>query len=120
MFQRGRLEANLEATKARHRQTVATYVDLVLIAYRDVEDALTDRRALNDMVGHLHEAVDASQNYLGAAQAQYRNGLVNYLVVIDAERTLLSNQLALTQAVNLQLISSIRLIKALGGGWQAA
>jgi multidrug efflux system outer membrane protein len=120
VFQRGRLKANLEATKARHRQTVATYVDQVLIAYRDVEDALTDRRALNDMVGHLHEAVDASQNYLGAAQAQYRNGLVNYLVVIDAERTLLSNQLALTQAVNLQLISSIRLIKALGGGWQAA
>jgi multidrug efflux system outer membrane protein len=119
VFQRGRLKANLDATKARHRQTVAIYVNQVLIAYGDVEDALTDRSALTGMVGHLHEAVDASRNYLRVAQVQYRNGLVDYLVVIDAERTLLSNQLALTQAVNLQVIASIRLIKALGGGWEA-
>ena len=71
------------------------------------------------MVGHLREAVDASQNYLRVAQVQYRNGLVDYLVVIDAERTLLGNQLSLTQAGNLQLTASIRLIKALGGGWES-
>ena len=58
-------------------------------------------------------------NYLRVAQVQYRNGLVDYLVVIDAERTLLGNQLALAQAENLQLSASIRLIKALGGGWEA-
>jgi multidrug efflux system outer membrane protein len=120
VFQRGRLKANLAATKARHRQAVATYVNQVLIAYGDVEDALTDRNQLAGMVGHLHQAVDASQNYLRVAQVQYRNGLVDYLVVIDAERTLLGNQLSLTQAVNLQLIASIQLIKALGGGWNAA
>jgi outer membrane protein TolC len=95
------------------------YVNQVLIAYGDVEDALTNRSALTAMVDHLHQAVDGSQNYLRVAQVQYRNGLVDYIVVIDAERTLLANQLALTQAVNLQLIASIRLIKALGGGWQA-
>ena len=48
---------------------------------------------------------------------QYRQGLTDYLIVIDAERTLLANQLALAQAVNLQMTASIRLIKALGGGW---
>jgi multidrug efflux system outer membrane protein len=119
VFQRGRLKANLQAAKARHRQTVATYVNQVLIAYGDVEDALTDRGALVFMVDHLHEAVDASQNYLRVAQVQYRSGLVDYIVVVDAERTLLGNQLSLTQAMNLQLIASIRLIKALGGGWNA-
>jgi multidrug efflux system outer membrane protein len=51
---------------------------------------------------------------------QYKNGLVDYLVVTDAERTLLGNQLSLAQAVNLQLSASIRLIKALGGGWESA
>jgi multidrug efflux system outer membrane protein len=117
IFQRGRLKANLAATKARHRQAVASYVNQVLVAYGDVEDALTDRRALTDTVGHLRQAVEASQNYLRVAQVQYKNGLVDYLVVIDAERTLLGNQLSLTQAVNLQLAASIRLIKALGGGW---
>jgi outer membrane protein TolC len=42
---------------------------------------------------------------------------MDYLIVIDAERTLLANQLSLAQAVNLQIGASIQLIKALGGGW---
>jgi multidrug efflux system outer membrane protein len=120
IFQRGRLKANLAATRARHRQAVATYVNQVLIAYGDVEDALTDRQALADMVVHLREAVDASRDYLRVAQVQYRTGLADYLVVLDAERTLLGNQLSLAQAENLELSASIRLIKALGGGWEAA
>jgi len=61
--------------------------------------------------------VAASQNYLRLAQVQYQNGLVDYLTVIDAERTLLANQLSLAQAVDSQTSASIHLIKALGGGW---
>ena len=117
IFQGGRLRANLDATKAFYRQTVAAYVNQVLIAYGDVENAMTDLRAFSDQVGHLREAVSASQNYLRFAQAQFKYGLVDYLIVIDAERTLLANQLSLAQAVNLQMGASIRLIKALGGGW---
>ena len=117
IFQGGRLRANLDATKAFYRQTVAAYVNQVLIAYGDVEDALTDLHAFSDEVGNLREAVSASQNYLRLAQAQFKYGLVDYLIVIDAERTLLANQLSLAQAVNLQMGASIRLIKALGGGW---
>jgi len=117
IFQGWRLTANLEATEARYRQTVAGYVNQVLVAYADVEDALTDLHALSDEVGNLRESVSASQNYLRLAQAQYKFGLVDYLIVIDAERTLLANQLSLAQAVNLHMGASIRLIKALGGGW---
>jgi len=118
VFQGGRLRANLEATKALYRQTVAAYTNQVLIAYGDVEDALTDLHALTGEAANLREAVAASQNYLRLAQVQYRNGLVDYLTVIDAERTLLANQLAFSQAINLQMGASIHLIKALGGGWQ--
>jgi outer membrane protein TolC len=118
IFQGGRLKANLEASQALYRQTVAAYVNQVLIAYGDVEDALTDLHALMDMVGSYNEAVGASQNYLRLAQVQYMTGLTDYLIVIDAERTLLANQLSLAQAVNLQQASSIHLIKALGGGWE--
>ena len=117
IFQGGRLRANLEATEARYRQTVAAYVNQVLVAYADVEDALTDLHALSDEAGNLREAVSASQNYLRFAQAQFKFGLVDYLIVIDAERTLLTNQLSLAQAVNLQMAASIHLIKGLGGGW---
>jgi len=118
VFQGGRLRANLEATKAQYRQTVAVYTNQVLIAYGDVEDALTDLHALTGEVANLREAVAASEDYLRLAQAQYHNGLIDYLTVIDAERTLLANQLTLAQGTNHQMSASIHLIKALGGGWQ--
>jgi multidrug efflux system outer membrane protein len=117
IFQGGRLRANLDATKARHRQAVAAYTNQILLAYGDVEDALTDLRALTDEVGSLRGAVSASRDYLRFAQAQYKYGLVDYLIVIDAERTLLANELSLALAVNLQMGASVQLIKALGGGW---
>jgi len=117
IFEGGRLRANLEATQARYRQVVAAYTNQILVAYGDVEDALTDLYAFTDEVGSLRGAVSASRDYLRFAQAQYKYGLVDYLIVIDAERTLLANQLSLAQAVNLQIGASIQLIKALGGGW---
>lgn len=49
-------------------------------------------------------------------RSQY--GLADYLLVIDAERTLLANRLLLAQAINLQMGASVHLIKALGGGWE--
>jgi multidrug efflux system outer membrane protein len=118
IFEGGRLKANLAATRAQYRQTVTLYVNQVLVAYADVEDALTDLHAYTGEVGDLRTAVAASEEYLRLALAQFRIGLVDYLTVIDAERTLLANQLTLAQNVNLQVGSSIHLIKALGGGWE--
>jgi outer membrane protein, multidrug efflux system len=118
VFQGGRLKANLRASRAQYDQTVAAYSNAVLIAYGDVEDALTDLHAFTTEVGNLNDAVRASESYRRLAEVQYTNGLVDYLIVIDAERTLLGNQLALTQATNLQMSASVHLIKALGGGWQ--
>jgi multidrug efflux system outer membrane protein len=119
IFEGGRLQANLAAVKAQYQQAVAAYLNQVLIAYSDVEDALTDLHALSDEVGRLRASVTASQNYLSAAKIQYKQGLVTYLVVIDAERTLLTNQLTLSQDINQQMAASVHVIKALGGGWDA-
>jgi multidrug efflux system outer membrane protein len=119
LFEAGRLRNNLAAVKAQYRQTVAAYVNQVLTAYSDVEDALTDLHALTDEVARMRAAVVASQDYVKIARVQYKQGLVNYLIVIDAERTLLTNQLTLSQNVNQQMAASIHLIKALGGGWDA-
>ena len=119
IFEGGRLKGNLEAARAQYRQVVAAYVNQVLTAYGDVEDALTDLHAQSDEVVRMRGAVAASQDYLRVARAQYTQGLVNYLTVTDAERTLLSNQLTLSQDVNQQMAASIHLIKALGGGWSS-
>jgi outer membrane protein, multidrug efflux system len=119
IFEGGRLESNLAAVKAQYQQSVAAYVNQVLIAYGDVEDALTDSHAIADEVDRMRAAVEASRNYLKNARVQYKQGLVDYLIVIDAERTLLANQLTLSQDVSQQMAASIHLIKALGGGWSA-
>src|SRR4051812_185817 len=119
IFDAGRRRYNLAAVKAQYQESVAAYVSSVLSAYADVEDALTDLHALTNEVERMRAAVTASQNYLKTALAQYKQGLVTYLVVIDAQRTLLSNQLTLTQDINQQMAASIHLIKALGGGWKA-
>ena len=119
LFEGGRLRANLAAVQAQYRQAVAAYLNQVLVAYGDVESALTDLHALEDEVTRMQAAVAASQNYVRTANVQYKQGLVNYLVVIDAERTLLTNQLTLSQDLNQQMNAGVHLIKALGGGWDA-
>jgi multidrug efflux system outer membrane protein len=94
LFQGGRLHANLEAARAVFEQTVALYVNQMLVAYSDVEDALSDLHSFNAQADYLDGAVRASEGYRRLAEVQYTNGLVDYLTVLDAERTLLANQLA--------------------------
>jgi len=118
IFEGGRLKANVKVAEAFYEKTVAAYVNQILVAYGDVEDALTDLHVLSDEIVNLRAAIAASQDYLQHAKSEYTSGLVDYLTVVDAERTLLSNQLLLSQTVNLQVGASIRLIKALGGGWE--
>ena len=86
------------------------------VAVRDMTDLM--RQYAGELVGRLREAVSASQSYLRLARSQYKYGLTDYLLVIDAERTLLANQLLLAQTINLQMGASVHLIKALGGGWE--
>jgi multidrug efflux system outer membrane protein len=120
LFEGGRLKAKLDAARARKAQAVAAYVNQVLIAYSDVEDALNDLHTFAAQAHNLDDAVRASAEYLRLAEVQYKNGLVDYLTVVDAERTLLSNQLAFVQATNSHMNASIHLVKALGGGWRDA
>jgi outer membrane protein, multidrug efflux system len=119
IFEGGRLRANLAAVKAQYQQAVAAYLNQVLVAYQDVEDALTDLSALTDEADRMRAAVAASEEYLRVARVQYKQGLATYLIVIDAERTLLANQLILSRDINQQMAASIHLIKALGSGWGA-
>lgn len=117
IFEGGRLTNNLKYAKARYSESLGAYTNSVLNAYQDVENALTDLHALTNEVENLRQAVGSSQGYYRTSGVQYRRGLTNYLTVIDAERTLLSNQLTLAQTVNSQVAASIHLIRSLGGGW---
>jgi len=118
LFTGGRLDAGLEQAKARYDEALAQYRSRVLLAFREVEDALTDLHLRSDAAESQARAVDSAREYLQLAERQFRQGLVSYFIVIDAERTLLVNELSATQILNARLIATIQLIKALGAGWE--
>ena len=117
LFQGGKLDADLAAAKARHDEALANFRASVLGAYRDVEDALNDLRSRGEAAASQERTLGSARETFRLAEVQYKNGLANYLLVIDAGRTLLANELAATQLLNQRRVSTVLLLKALGGGW---
>lgn len=119
IFQGGLLRANLRQAQARYRELEATYRNTVLGAFRDVEDALSDLHLRTAEAVAQAQAVASARQYLQLTQEQYRAGFISSLQVIDADRSLLVNEIAQEQASNQRMVSMVLLIKALGGGWEA-
>ena len=119
IFEGGMLRANLRQARSRYRELEATYRGAVLGALRDVEDALTDLHLRATEAQAQTRAVDSARQYLQLTEAQYRAGFINYLQVIDADRTLIINEIMEAQLLYQRMISTVLLIKALGGGWDA-
>jgi multidrug efflux system outer membrane protein len=118
IFKGGQLRAKLRQAKARYDELEATYRNNVLSAFSDVEDSLTDLHARADAAEAQAKAVAAAREYLRLTQIQYQTGTVDYLQVIDAEQTLLTNELSEAQILNQRMASTVLLAKALGGGWE--
>jgi multidrug efflux system outer membrane protein len=118
LYAGGRLDAGVEQAKARYEEALAQYRGRVLVAFRDVEDSLTDLHLRAEAGESQTKAVDAARDYLRLAESQFKQGLVSYFLVIDAERTLLVNELTANQILSQRLIATVQLIKALGAGWE--
>jgi multidrug efflux system outer membrane protein len=118
LFVGGQLEAGVDLAKAKYVEALANYRSHVLSAFRDVEDALTDLHLRAEAAEAQSKAVASSREYLTLSEVQFRQGLVNYLTVTDAQRTLLTNELSGAQLLNARLVSTVQLIKALGAGWE--
>jgi multidrug efflux system outer membrane protein len=119
LFKGGQLRANLRKAKARYDELEATYRNKVLSAFVDVEDSLTDLHWRADAAESQAKAVAAAREYLRLTRIQYQSGVIDSLHVVNAEQTLLSNELSEAQILNQRMISTVLLIKALGGGWDS-
>lgn len=117
IFDGGRRKGNLANARAVYAEDVATYRQQVLVAFREVEDSLADLRILKAQTQTQSEAVRSSTRAAQLSQTQYAEGAVNYLDVIDSQRTVLQSQLAQVQLSGTQVVSTVHLIRALGGGW---
>ncbi|WP_246793635.1 efflux transporter outer membrane subunit [Burkholderia perseverans] len=117
LFDGGRRSAGVQQARASYEEQVANYRQQVLVAFREVEDNLSDLRLLDDQIRAQGDAVSASQRAAKLSRTQYQEGQIAYLDVIDSERTVLQSQLQANQLTGAQAVSTVNLIRALGGGW---
>jgi multidrug efflux system outer membrane protein len=117
IFQGGRNKANLARSRAAFEESVALFRQRVLVAFREVQDALTATQLLADQAAAQDRAVAAARRAGDLAQTRYDAGYVNYFEVLDAQRTVLAVERATVQLTAQRLVNSVGLIKALGGGW---
>ncbi len=105
-----------EATSVRD-ELLHTYYQVILQAFREVDDALVSNEWNRKLVVEHQKQVKVLQDYLKLATARYLEGEIDYLNVLDAERVLFDAQLALAQAQADSLVAIVDLYGALGGGW---
>jgi outer membrane protein TolC len=120
LFEGGRLLAQTDRARALYLEQVASYRNTVLTAFQDVEDSLVALRQLAQEADSAGRAVTAAQISLQQAQYRYSAGAVTYLEVSSAETTALQAQLSAVSIEARRMDAAVLLIKALGGGWQAA
>jgi len=120
IYDGGLRRATVEQYRALYDQAVANYRQTVLTAFEQVENSLASLRILSLQIQQQDDAVKAAERVLTLATDRYRLGIDPYLNVIVAQASYLSNQQI---AVNLriqQIVSSVQLIEAVGGGWDAS
>jgi multidrug efflux system outer membrane protein len=115
----GRIRAGVDFATAGYQDSLAQYRQTVLVAFQEVEDALAGLEVFAGAATSQGRAVGDSQRALNIALNRYTGGLVTYLDVVTAQQSLLSNQREAAQIQGGQLVASVMLVKALGGGWDA-
>lgn len=120
LFDAGLRAAQTDAARATYDQDVAAYRLAVLTAFQDVEDNLASQRILAQEIDVQRQAVDSAEHALAIVTNQYKAGTVAYLNVLTAQTTAFTAQQKLATIAGQRMVSSVGLVKALGGGWNVA
>ena len=114
IFTGGRLTGNLQSVTARQKELAAQYQKTVLVAFQEVEDALAALKSNNEQAALSVESVKESQNAYDIAKARFDAGAIDYLTLLETQRSLYQaqdSQIAINQG---QLVAYVQLRKALG------
>lgn len=117
LFNSGQLKAQMKAQRARAEQAQHRYIGVLQNAFREVEDSLIATTTLRQEHAARQRQVTAAENASRLSQARYDGGVVDYLEVLDSERTLFDAQLSESSIRREALVAFVTLYKALGGGW---
>ncbi len=120
IFEGGQLNGQLRLRKAQEREAAISYASTVLTAFYQVDTALVGYTQQHATLAELTIDVQQSQIAQNLAEEQYRQGLADYLTVLNAQETYLTAQQTQAQAVERLSLDLVTLYQALGGGWQQA
>lgn len=117
IFDGGLYRAALHQYQATYNADLSSYRQSVLNAFQQVEDSLSSTRIYSQQILHQQAAVKDSQDYLNIELQRFHLGVDPYVDVVIAQTTLLNNQSTLNSLEVSQMISTVQLVQALGGGW---
>ena len=120
IFDAGLRRAQTEEAIAAYDATVAEYRQAVLAGFQEVEDNLAALRILEEEAKVQDEAVRAARESVMLTTNQYKAGIVSYINVVTVQTTQLSNERTAVGILGRRLVAAATLVKALGGGWDAA
>jgi NodT family efflux transporter outer membrane factor (OMF) lipoprotein len=118
VFDGGLRRAQVAQARAEFDASAANYRGTVISAFQQVEDSLATLNHYHGAALDEKAAVDAAQRTLDFSLALYKQGATDYLTVVTSQTALLQNQLEALNLDTLQLLASVDLIRALGGGWE--
>jgi NodT family efflux transporter outer membrane factor (OMF) lipoprotein len=120
LFEGGLRQAQTEEARAAYDANVAAYRQTVLTGFQEVENNLAALRILEQEAQVQDAAVQDARQSVTLATNQYKGGIVSYLDVIVVQAIALTNERSAVDILGRRLVASVLLIKALGGGWNAA
>jgi NodT family efflux transporter outer membrane factor (OMF) lipoprotein len=118
LFEGGQLRGQLKLRQAQQQEAAIGYAKTVLTAYYQVDNALIAYNQEHATLQQLTIDTQQSQIALGLAEDQYKQGLADYLSVLQAQSSLLNAQQSQAQAVATLSNDLVSLYQALGGGWE--
>jgi NodT family efflux transporter outer membrane factor (OMF) lipoprotein len=114
----GTADARVQQQNQMTREMVANYRKTILIAVQQVDDALTGYDAERSRLESLGRAVAAAQRALDLANQRYDRGIIDYLNVLDAERSLYTLQDQQAVSEDVAVADFVNVCQSLGGGWE--
>lgn len=117
LFDAGRLRSNIDRARAVYDENLASYRERLLVAFGEVESTLSALRILELQHQSQLRAANSAERAEQLATARYKTGLVNVLELVDAQRTRLQVERVRLLIRQQQMLASVTLIRALGGGW---
>ncbi len=117
IFEGGRIKSGVQRAKAAYEESVAQYRSQVLIAFHEVEDGLIGLKLLKNQFDAQMRAVNAAKEVADQSRLRYKEGLASYIEVVIADRTVLDNEVTAYELNGNAMVTTVSLIKALGGGW---